>query len=241
MTDGLRLTAAIVLGLLALPPHAAVGQAPAEAAPTAAAPAASEPPADAAPAPAVVAPVPATDLVPEASPAPDAAAYRIGPEDNLLVSVWQNAELTRAVPVRPDGKISLPLVNDVQAAGLTPMQLRDLLKEKLAEYAPGAEISVLVSEVRSFKVSVLGKVLRPDRYVLRSPTTVLDAIALAGGFQEFANPERVVVLRPEPFFVQGRPSGQTFKRMYLNYRKVIAAGGETENFALESGDIVVVP
>jgi polysaccharide biosynthesis/export protein len=240
MTDGLRLMAAIVLGLLALPPHAAAGQAPAEAPPTATAAAAAEPPMETAPAPAVVAPVPATDLVPEA-PAQDAAAYRIGPEDNLLVSVWQNTELTRAVPVRPDGKISLPLVNDVQAAGLTPMQLRDLLKEKLAEYAPGAEISVLVSEVRSFKVSVLGKVLRPDRYVLRSPTTVLDAIALAGGFQEFANPERVVVLRPEPFFVQGRPSGQTFKRMYLNYRKVIAAGGETENFALESGDIVVVP
>jgi polysaccharide export outer membrane protein len=181
-----------------------------------------------------------TGLV-QVPPALDPSTYRIGPEDNLIVSVWQNEDLSRAVPVRPDGKISLPLVNDVQAAGLTPMELRDQLKEKLAEYAPGAEISVLVSEVRSFKVSVLGKVQKPDRYLLRSPTTVLDAIALAGGFQEFANAERIVVLRPEPFFVQGRPSGQTFKRLHLNYRKVITAGGETDNFALEPGDIVVVP
>lgn len=177
----------------------------------------------------------------EAAASSGDVAYRIGPEDTLVISVWQNADLTRTVPVRPDGKISLPLVNDMQAAGLTPMELRDQLKEKLAEYAPGAEISVIVGEVRSFKVSVVGKVQRPDRYVLRSPTTVLDAIALAGGFQEFANGERVVVLRPQPFFVQGRQTGQTFKRLYMNYKKVIAAGGETENFALQPGDIVVVP
>jgi polysaccharide export outer membrane protein len=175
------------------------------------------------------------------APAVDPATYRIGPEDTLAVAVWQNEDLTRTVPVRPDGKISLPLVNDVQAAGLTPMELREQLKEKLAEYAPGAEISVIVAEVNSFKVSVMGKVQRPDRYLLKGPTTVLDVLALAGGFQDFANQERVVVLRPEPFFVQGRPSGQTFRRFYLNYKKVIAAGGETENFALEPGDIVVVP
>lgn len=191
------------------------------------------------PGPADVRPAQAPE--PEERVAVDAAAYRIGPEDSLQISVWQNADLTRTVPVRPDGKISLPLVHDVQAAGLTPLELRDHLREKLAEYAPGAEISVIVDEVRSFKVSVVGKVQRPDRYILRSPTTVLDALALAGGFQEFANGERIVVLRPQPFFVQGRPVGQTFKRLYLNYRKVIAAGGETENFALQPGDIVVVP
>jgi polysaccharide export outer membrane protein len=155
--------------------------------------------------------------------------------------VWQNEDLTRTVPVRPDGKISLPLVNDVQVAGLTAMEVRELLKERLAEYAPGAEISVIVAEVNSFKVSVMGKVQRPDRYLLKGPTTVLDVLALAGGFQDFANEEKVVVLRPEPFFVQGRQAGQTFRRLYLNYKKVIAAGGETENFALQPGDIVVVP
>jgi polysaccharide export outer membrane protein len=171
----------------------------------------------------------------------DPSRYRIGPEDSLAIAVWQNQDLTRTVPVRPDGQISLPLVNDVQAAGLTPMELRDVLKEKLAEYAPGAEISVIVAEVNSFKVSVMGKVQRPDRYLLKGPTTVLDVLALAGGFQDFANQERVVVLRPEPFFVQGKPSGQTFRRLYMNYKKVIGAGGETENFALQPGDIVVVP
>jgi polysaccharide export outer membrane protein len=187
-------------------------------------------------------PSPRTTPSPEpASAAVDPSTYKIGPEDTLAIAVWQNTDLTRTVPVRPDGKISLPLVHDVQAAGLTPMELRDQLKEKLAEYAPGAEISVIVAEVNSFKVSVMGKVQRPDRYLLKGPTTVLDVLALAGGFQDFANQERVVVLRPEPFFVQGKPSGQTFRRFYLNYKKIIAAGGETDNFALQAGDIVVVP
>ena len=175
--------------------------------------------------------VAAPPSVPAATPASEATAvdqvsYRIGPEDTLAIAVWQNTDLTHIVPVRPDGKISLPLVNDVQAAGLTPMELRDQLREKLAEYAPGAEISVMVTEINSFKVSVMGKVQKPDRYLLKGPTTVLDVLALAGGFQDFANQERVIVLRPEPFFVQGKPSGQTFRRFYLNYKKVITSGGE---------------
>jgi polysaccharide export outer membrane protein len=190
----------------------------------------------------LVADVTAPPAVPSAEAAEvDPSTYRIGPEDTLAIAVWQNEDLTRTVPVRPDGKISLPLVNDVQVAGLTPMEVRELLKARLAEYAPGAEISVIVAEVNSFKVSVMGKVQRPDRYLLKGPTTVLDVLALAGGFQDFANEEKVVVLRPEPFFVQGRQAGQTFRRFYLNYKKVIAAGGETENFALQPGDIVVVP
>lgn len=169
------------------------------------------------------------------------SGYRIGPEDTLAISVWQNAELSRVVPVRPDGKISLPLLNDIQAAGLTPMELRESIREKLVEYVPAAEVSVIVGGVESFKVSVLGNVQRPDRYRLRSPTTVLDALALAGGLQEYADANRIVVLRPEPFFVQGRETGQTFKRFHFNYKRVIAAGGESQNFALQPGDIVVVP
>ena len=167
--------------------------------------------------------------------------YRIGPEDMLSISVWQNAELTRVVPVRPDGKISLPLIHDLQASGLTPLELRDSIRQKLADYVPAAEVSVIVGDVQSFKVSVMGKVQRPDRYRLRSPTTVLDALALAGGFQEYANTENIVILRPEPFFVQGREPGKTFKRFYFNYKRVITVGGETQNFTLQSGDIVVVP
>ena len=192
---------------------------------------------------------PAATPMPAATPTPaedktsarETYEFKIGPEDSLGISVWQSAELSRVVPVRPDGKISLPLVNDVQAAGLTPMQLRDSLKQKLAEYMPAAEVSVIVIEVHSFSVSVLGKVQRPGRYNLRGPTTVLDALALVGGFAEYANEERILILRPEPFFVQGRAPGHTFKRFYFNYKKVITVGGEAENQTLQSGDILIVP
>jgi polysaccharide biosynthesis/export protein len=178
---------------------------------------------------------------PTPAPEPQADEYRIGPEDVLQITVWQNAELSRTLPVRPDGKISLPLVNDVQAAGLTPMQLRDSLKQKLAEYVPAAEISVIVGEVQSFNVSLIGKVQRANRYKLKTPTTVLDLLALAGGFADFADPDRIVVLRPEPLPEQGRRAGQTYKRIPFNYKKVISAGGESENVLLQPGDIVVVP
>lgn len=159
-------------------------------------------------------------------------AYKIGPEDVLSISVWKNAEVSRTVPVRPDGMISLPLLNDVQAAGLTPMQLRDVLSQKLAEYEPSPEISVTVVGVNSFKVSIIGEVQRPGRYDLRSWSTVLDALALVGGFKDFAARDRIVILRPE---------GKAMKRIPFNYKKVILAGGEGENFFLQPGDIILVP
>jgi polysaccharide export outer membrane protein len=159
--------------------------------------------------------------------APD--AYRIGPEDMLLISVWKNETMTRTVPVRPDGKISLPLLNDVQAAGLTALELREVLTQKLAEYLPSPEVSVIVSDVRSFKVSIIGEVTRPGRFELKSWTTVLDVLALAGGFTQFAARSRMVILRPD---------GGTMKRIPFNYNKL---PGDQENFYLRSGDIVLVP
>ncbi len=144
-------------------------------------------------------------------PTPEQADYRIGPEDVLDISVWNNLAISRTVPVRPDGKISLPLLNDVQAAGLTPMQLRDVLNKKLAEYIPTHEVSVIVREVHSFKVSVL---------------------AMAEGLGEFAARGRIVILRPD---------GNTLKRIPFNYNKVVSADGELENFMLQPGDIIVVP
>jgi len=126
--------------------------------------------------------------------------------------------------------VSLPLVNDVEAAGLTPMELRDLLTKKLGEYIPNPEVSVTLTEVRSFKVSVIGEVARPARYELRAATTVLDALAMAGGFTQFASRQRIVVLRGD---------GKSMKRVLFNYSKVIAS--EQENFYLEPGDIVLVP
>ena len=156
-------------------------------------------------------------------------AYRIGPEDMLQISVWKNEALSRAVPVRPDGKISLPLLNDVQAAGLTALELREVLTQKLAEYIPSPEVSVIVSDVRSFKVSVMGEVAHPGRFEFKSWTTVLDVLALAGGFTQFATRSRIVILRPE---------GTTMKRIPFNYNKV---AGDQENFYLRNGDIVLVP
>jgi polysaccharide biosynthesis/export protein len=155
--------------------------------------------------------------------------YRIGPEDVLAISVWKNEALSRTVPVRPDGKISLPLLNDVQAAGLTPMELREVLAKKLGEFLPSPEVSVIVNDVRSFKVSVIGEVARPSRYELKSWTTTADALALAGGFTQFAARSRIVILRPE---------GATMKRIPFNYNKL---AGEQENFYLRNGDIVLVP
>jgi polysaccharide biosynthesis/export protein len=157
-------------------------------------------------------------------------AYRIGAEDVLQISVWKNETLSRTVPVRPDGRISLPLVNDVQAAGLTALELREVLARKLAEYIPSPEVSVIVSDIRSVKISVIGEVARPNRFELKSWATVLDALALAGGFTQFASRSRIVVLRPD---------GATMKRIPFNYNKVAAA--EQENFYLRNGDIVLVP
>lgn len=160
-----------------------------------------------------------------------ATAYEIGPEDLLDISVWKNVELSRVVPVRPDGKVSLPLVNDIQAAGLTPGQLRDQITTKLAEYIPAPEVSVMVREVHSRKVAVVGAVKMPGRYEMKSPMTVLEAIALAQGLTDFASRDRIVVLRD----VDGKTTQIPF-----NYRK-IADGAAQQNFFLRSGDIVVVP
>ena len=159
------------------------------------------------------------------------AAYQIGPEDLLDISVWKNVELSRVVPVRPDGRVSLPLVNDIQAAGLTPTELRDQITTKLAEYIPAPEVSVMVREVHSRKVAVVGAVKMPGRYEMKSPMTVLEAIALAQGLSDFASRDRIVVLRE----VDGKTT-----EIPCNYRK-IGDNGSQQNFFLRPGDIVVVP
>jgi len=187
-----------------------------------------EPAANAAPA-AGAAPRPAAAAV---DPPPEAAAaFQIGPEDILDISVWKNPELSRIVPVRPDGKVSLPLVNDIQAAGLTPATLRKQVTDRLSEFIPAPEVSVMVREVHSRKVAVVGAVKTPGRFELKSPMTVLEVIALAQGFTDFAARDRIVVLRQ---------NGTTTTRMPFNYRK-IADGAEQENFLVKPGDIVVVP
>jgi polysaccharide biosynthesis/export protein len=162
---------------------------------------------------------------------PSGDAFRIGPEDVLDVQVWKNAELSRVVPVRPDGMISLPLVNDIRAAGLTPIELRQQITQRLAEFIPSPEVSVIVREVHSVKVAVLGAVKMPGHYEVNSTATVLDLLARAQGLTEFADRGRIVVLRQ---------NGKTTKRIPFNYRKV-ADGAEQDNFVVQPGDIIVVP
>jgi polysaccharide biosynthesis/export protein len=170
--------------------------------------------------------------------------YVIGPEDVLQVSVWKNESLSRIVPVRPDGKISLPLLHDIQAAGLTAMQLRDKLAVALAEYMPNPEVSVIVNEVRSFRVSVLGEVQKPGVLQLKSTTTILEALAMAGGFRDFASPSKIVIFRRDD-------TGQT-QKIKFNYNKAVGSSStfsltgdrnasDDQNLVLKTGDVIVVP
>ena len=168
-------------------------------------------------------------------PKPQIAAtleeYRIGPEDVLSISVWKNDPMSRVLPVRPDGMISLPLLDDIMAAGLTPAELRNLLAQRLAEYVPSPAVTVIVNDVKSFKVSVIGEVMKPARYELKSRTSVLDVLALAGGFNQFAARTRIVVLRQE---------GDKKIRIPFNYNRV-TNGNDDENLFLRPNDIVLVP
>ena len=179
-----------------------------------------------------VKPAPAAKAAPVPVPVPVASDYVIGPEDLLQVSIWKNEAMSRTLPVRPDGKISLPLLHDIHAAGLTPLQLRDKIAAALAEFMPSPEVSVTVMAVNSYRVSVLGEVQRPGVLQLKAPTTVLEAIALAGGFRDFASPSKIVIFRKNG-------NGQT-ERLRFNYNRAVGGGGE-ENLALKSGDVVVVP
>ncbi len=165
---------------------------------------------------------------------PAAAAgtdYRIGVGDVLEIAVWRNETMTRTVPVRPDGRISLPLVNDVPAAGLTPAALRDSLTAKLSAYIAEPVVSVIVREVNSFKASVVGQVRTPGRIDIVGQVTVLDAIAQAGGLTEFASRGRIVLLREE--------RGVT-RRIPIDYNRIVDGGG-MDNYTLQPGDIIVVP
>jgi polysaccharide export outer membrane protein len=180
------------------------------------------------------APAVATATTPAAAPAPAVAVptdYVIGPEDMLQITVWKNDTLSKAVPVRPDGKISLPLLHDIQAAGLTAMQLRDKISGALAEFMPNPEVSVIVTDVRSFRVSVLGEVQRPGVLQLRSDTSILEAIAMSGGFRDFASPSKIIIFRKDNY-------GNTHK-LSFNYNR--AMRGQEDNLALKSGDVIVVP
>jgi len=160
-------------------------------------------------------------------------SYVIGPNDILAINVWKEPEISRSVPVRSDGKISLPLVGELQAGGQTPRQLEQEISKRLQSYISEPEVTVIVSDSKSQKVNILGMVTRPGAYLLTSSTTVLDAIAMAGGFKDFAKQKSIYVLRHAPDGTQ--------KRMPFNYKDVIKGKNPEQNIRLQAGDTVVVP
>jgi polysaccharide export outer membrane protein len=163
--------------------------------------------------------------------------FTIGPEDVLDVVVWRNPDLTREATVRPDGMISLPLIGDVQAQGLTATQLAKVIADRLKEYKENPTVSVSVKQVSSYGIYVVGEVTKPGKYQLKSNTTVLQAIAVAGGFTEFASKNKLQVVR-------NRPNGDGALheiRIPVRYSDLLSGKGEPGNFMLRSGDTLVVP
>lgn len=156
--------------------------------------------------------------------------YVIGPEDKLGILFWRDEAMSAEVTVRPDGKISLPLLNDVHVAGLTPESLRVQLLATAKTFVAEPSVSVVVREINSRKVFITGQVARPGAYPLTSPTTVLQLIAIAGGLGEFADPKKITIIRP----------GQK-EPIKFNYDDVRKGKNLQQNVLLKIGDTVVVP
>lgn len=176
-----------------------------------------------------------------AKPPADAAAghdivrdetYKIGPQDVLRIDVWREDQLTRTVPVRPDGKITLPLLNDVQAAGLSPMELADLIGNQLKKFMNNPQVTVSITDINSRRVYVTGEVTRPGAFPLLPNMTVLQALTSGGGFTQFAKIKSIYVLRME---------GGKQVKLPFNYKDVINGKKSEDNIQLLPGDTIVVP
>ncbi len=159
--------------------------------------------------------------------------YKIGADDVLTINVWHEPEVSRNVPVRPDGKISLPLIGDVQAAGLTPTELQKELETLFSKYLTAPDVSVIVAEIRSQRINVLGQVGRPGTYPLIPPMSVIDAISEAGGLKEFAKANSIYILRT-------LPNGQR-EHIKFQYKNVLKGKRGSKDVELQTRDTVVVP
>jgi polysaccharide export outer membrane protein len=157
--------------------------------------------------------------------------YVIGIEDVIAINVWHEAEMSRSMAVRPDGKISMPLIGEIVADGKTPAQLQAELTSRLQALIKNPDVTVIVQDIKSQKFNVLGEVQKPGMFPLSKPMTVLDGIALAGGFKDFAKPKKMYILR------KGKDG--TTSRIPVNYRNVIK--GTDKNVELESRDTIIVP
>jgi polysaccharide biosynthesis/export protein len=167
-----------------------------------------------------------------AKPATDDPNYVIGAQDVLDISVWKEPEVSRTVPVRPDGKISLPLLNDVQAAGLTPSQLAAQLTESLKKFVANPQVTVIVTTINSQRVYLMGEVMRAGAYPLLPGMTILQALSSGGGFTQFANTKKIYLLRQE--------NGKQVK-LPFNYKEVLSGKNSSQNILLKAGDTIVVP
>jgi polysaccharide biosynthesis/export protein len=175
--------------------------------------------------------VPKSDAA--SSAVPNDSSYKIGPQDILRIDVWKEPEVTRnGLPVRPDGKISLPLLNDVQAAGLTALELSNTISEGLKKFMNNPQVTVTVLEINSRRVYVTGEVSRPGTFPLLPNMTVLQALTSAGAFTQFARTKAIYVLRTE--------GGKQVKYPF-NYKEVIKGNHPEQNIELRSGDTIVVP
>jgi len=166
------------------------------------------------------------------APATDDPTYVIGAQDGLHISVWKEPELTLSVTVRPDGKISLPLLNDVQASGMTPIQLAQSVTEKLKKFVTEPQVTVIVTSINSQRIYIVGEISRSGAFPLLPGMTVLQAIASAGSFTQFANQKAIYVLRTE--------NGKQVKYPF-NYKEVIKGKNPQQNITLKPGDTIVVP
>jgi polysaccharide biosynthesis/export protein len=170
---------------------------------------------------------------PAVAPSAVSEEYRLGPGDKLRIEVYKDNQLSQSVQVRPDGKITLPLVGDVDASSRTPIELRDTIATSLKEYITNPTVTVIVVEALASQFYVMGEVTHPGTMQLHGPTTILQALAMAGGFKEFANTKDVRVLRP-----RGGSDGN-IETIRFNYKDVI--NGDAKPFYLRSGDTVIVP
>jgi polysaccharide biosynthesis/export protein len=170
------------------------------------------------------------------TPAPAAAVadpdYKIGAQDVLRIDVWKENEISRITPVRPDGRISLPLLNDVQAAGLTPTQLAGVISEGLKKFITNPQVTVGVTEINSRRVYVTGEVTKPGAFALQPGMTVLQALTSSGGFTQFAKTKGIYVLRTE--------DGKQVKHPF-NYKAVVSGKHAELNIELQPADVIVVP
>lgn len=158
--------------------------------------------------------------------------YKPGPDDVLLISVWKDEALTKEVVVRPDGKISFPLVGEIQVKGRSVGEVREEIQAKMDEFSPGAPVSIMVQKINSPKVFIVGKVLRPGAYLMPENMTVMQALALAGGFTPFSAKDDILVLREARGKLQSMP---------FDYEAVAKGKNLEQNIVLSPGDTIVVP